>query len=568
MIRGGVASALEVPREEARSLRGPPGRSASAEDSTRIRASQFAAAALAFACGLTLYFTCAAPGVLFGDSGELQVTALLGGIPHSPGYPTFVMIGRLFTRLGWENPAFRITFMSGCFGALALALFVPIVAELAVRPLVALVGALAYGCSFTVWRSSERTEVYSLSICLALLALWRTLVALRTRRLREALLAGLLLGVTLTGHLYFMPAVTLLGLTLAGLVVRTQRRPILPLCALLAAFLIGLSPYLYLVWADVHHATMNYYQLVMQVQNPQGLPRADFDTPWKRLLWDLLGRDKYPTHPPAFDPRGLVRGVIQTGVILYLFELGPFALPLGLLGLARLWRERRGTALLLAAWLALSIPFAAALAAGVMLEIFLVPAVLMAALLSTVGLGDLLERLGAGRGPGAWRAAAAAVLALALLVLPGHPARVWADHHPLGRWRMRVEDEEAAFHPPGLFPSLRGYWEPTRFGEAAMAVLPRDALVLSDWPEFNVLRYMRYVLGARPDLTLMPTTPETLVPRLERWQREHDVTRRPIVFFTRVPRLESCYAAMDSLAVGDRRRAYVQRHPLLYPPER
>ena len=107
---------------------------------------------LTFAAALVGYTSLAAPTVMFGDSAELQTVALAGGIPHATGYPAFILLGRLFAQLPFADPAFRINFMSCCFGAATVALFVLAFTALDLSIPSALAGALALGASFTFWR--------------------------------------------------------------------------------------------------------------------------------------------------------------------------------------------------------------------------------------------------------------------------------------------------------------------------------------------------------------------------------------------------------------------------------
>ena len=65
--------------------------------------------AIVFAAALTIYLSCAAPSVMYGDSAELQAVALEGGVAHPTGYPTFILLGRLFGRVLGGDEAHRIT---------------------------------------------------------------------------------------------------------------------------------------------------------------------------------------------------------------------------------------------------------------------------------------------------------------------------------------------------------------------------------------------------------------------------------------------------------------------------
>ena len=56
------------------------------------------------------------------DGGELATAAYRLGIPHPPGYPTYVLVGRLFTLLPWGDVAHRLSLMSALFAAFACGL--------------------------------------------------------------------------------------------------------------------------------------------------------------------------------------------------------------------------------------------------------------------------------------------------------------------------------------------------------------------------------------------------------------------------------------------------------------
>jgi hypothetical protein len=55
------------------------------------------------------------------DGGDLVVAVLTGGVPHPPGYPTYLLLGSLFARLQVGGPAFRLNLMSAVSAAAAAA---------------------------------------------------------------------------------------------------------------------------------------------------------------------------------------------------------------------------------------------------------------------------------------------------------------------------------------------------------------------------------------------------------------------------------------------------------------
>ncbi|HIQ04355.1 MAG TPA: DUF2723 domain-containing protein [Anaerolineae bacterium] len=152
---------------------------------------------------LALYLRTLAPGPLPGDPGEFQVAAPLAGLAHPTGYPLYLILGWLWTRLPLGSPAWEMNLLSAMTAALVVGLFyllalqvtmdgAPRIPTLA-RRMVALGIALALAANPTLWSQSVVAEVYALHALLAILILL-TILQGRYR------LAGLFLGLGLAHH--------------------------------------------------------------------------------------------------------------------------------------------------------------------------------------------------------------------------------------------------------------------------------------------------------------------------------------------------------------------------------
>ncbi len=167
------------------------------------------------------------------DGGDLITASYTLGIPHPPGYPTYVVLGKLFSLAPLGTVAFRYNLFSAvCAAAAAGLLAAAIRAQWGER--VPQMGAAAAALSLAflplVWSQAVVAEVYSLN--LLLVAAW-LLCFVRGR----AGGSGLLLGLAITAHptsLLLLPA-ALLG---AG---ASRAR-------LLAGLGVGLLPLLLLPW--------------------------------------------------------------------------------------------------------------------------------------------------------------------------------------------------------------------------------------------------------------------------------------------------------------------------------
>lgn len=173
------------------------------------------------------------------DGGELITAVVTHGSPHPPGYPLYILAGRLAYLLPLEPVAARFNLLSAACVALATAL-VALVACRDELPFASGNGdgetAVALSLTFAfaplVWGQALITEVYGL----ALLLLAAFLYALLTRR--AAWLIGLLLGLSATAH---PTAWLMLPLTLVF-------TPRLTWPRLFVGLLLGLLPFAALPW--------------------------------------------------------------------------------------------------------------------------------------------------------------------------------------------------------------------------------------------------------------------------------------------------------------------------------
>ncbi len=510
--------------------------------------------AIAFLGALAIYSWGAAPSVLDGDPAELQTIAIAGGVAHPSGYPLYALVSHVFAALLPGDPAHRVNWMSAFFGALDVATLAGIGFELGLGGPAALAAGILLGAGFNFWAAALRAEIYTLSTFVLLLAWWATLVALRTDSPRRRIAAALLLGLTMTGQLSTAPIVAVLGLTLAWRAARAGRVvPEWPL--LVGAFGLGLTPYLVIPIADARRVGLDVLRHVDWGFFPgTGVPIGVLDTPWKRLLWVITGRDLAPGVHASLHPGDVVRAAIDGGARVVLFETGPVLAVLAIAGFFRLWRGARAEAGRQLAMIGGSILFVSCVAAGPLFPILLIPTFAILALLGARALAAATSRAG----PAArWLVPTLAVLAIA----PAHAIRLAAYDHPIppGAW---VAYEEDGARPMRLLWRFQNPGRFRAFGDAAMRVLPESSLVVSRWREMTTLYYERYALGRRPDLSYMQWTyPGTLI-RARVWQESHDLARHPIVYLRWPPEMAQHATSVDSIEVSPGYRLWFVRRPL------
>jgi len=171
---------------------------------------------------LIVYLLTLTPTVAFWDVGEFIACGFTLGIPHSPGAPTFILLGRLATLLPTPvSPAVEMNAISALASAATALLLYSIVLEMldlwndglsgekhlspAIRSVAAAVAALGYAFGHSAWFNAVEAEVYALSMFVTALALWLALRHIRGGgdQSRASLLLGIgyLLGLGAGNHL-------------------------------------------------------------------------------------------------------------------------------------------------------------------------------------------------------------------------------------------------------------------------------------------------------------------------------------------------------------------------------
>ena len=216
-------------------------------DSIRARVSPTSLAALAsFAIAAIVYARTLLPGVSFGDWAESELLLSRLGVLHPTGYPLYSLVGKLSSLVPVGSLAWRANALSAAAAAAAVGVAVLIAVRLGVRPAVAMAAALALAFTGTIWEEATFSEMNTLHLLLVALLLHRALVWRDERRTRDLLIGALLAGLCVSNHALAISVVPIVIL----FVLFDARREIVArpfvLVQSLAAFVIGLLPYLYI----------------------------------------------------------------------------------------------------------------------------------------------------------------------------------------------------------------------------------------------------------------------------------------------------------------------------------
>lgn len=206
-----------------------------------------------FAAAFALYAGTAATTVQGGDTGELALVALRGGVPHPPGYPLQAVLGRVAASIPLGDPFLRVSLLSAFAGALGAALLQRVLASLAGSEEAGAWTALFFAISPLAWGLAGVPEVFALSVVLAAFVLGASLRLSQGNALTigpRAFELGLALGLAMSNHhtAVLLVPIVLWALASTWKTAGDERRRIAGLLAirLLAGGMLGLLPYLYL----------------------------------------------------------------------------------------------------------------------------------------------------------------------------------------------------------------------------------------------------------------------------------------------------------------------------------
>ncbi len=383
-----------------------------AKSLTIDRRSWIAAGGLSFA--LTVLYLVFLPSRLTwanygGDGGDFLAAMLSGGVPHPSGYPTYMLLGRLFQLLPFGTPYWRAALLSALSVSSAAGLLCLWTAGFAAAVprqgwQTGLAAGLLWGLAPLVWSQAVIVEVYGLQALFVVLWLWWIgLLARGGRGWVVGLLAGVA-GLSTGNHL----TILLMAPAAAWWLWKAARqggaaRAVILQIALAGA---GLLVYLYLPLSASRFPPVNW-------GNPQS---------WQGFLWTVSGQPYRSLlfHLPSED----LLGRLSAWARLLIEQFALPGLVLGVVGAVQCGLKKFPQALLLWIFAAYSLFAIGYKTADSIL--YLIPALLAAAVWAGQGLVLVW--------PWMWRnlplgkAAALLLVVFIAVQLPGNARKVDPRH--------------------------------------------------------------------------------------------------------------------------------------------
>lgn len=199
---------------------------------------------LVFSVLMVFYLKTLLPTVGFWDTGELQTIASTFDIGHPTGYPTYILLGKIWlTIFPFGSVAWRMNLFSAVCLSLACGFLFLLIRKITKNSAVSVLAGLVFGFGKPIWDMAVRAEVHSLHLLFTTLIIFVFYKIIVEKQSELLLIVSLLIGLSIGNHMLSVFFLPLLGLTVL-LQIKSLNRKLLINSLLL--FLLGISVYLLL----------------------------------------------------------------------------------------------------------------------------------------------------------------------------------------------------------------------------------------------------------------------------------------------------------------------------------
>ena len=445
---------------------------------------------LLFAIGLYLYVSTLAPDLLWGDSGELQVVPMAGGLAHATGYPIYLGIAKLFLHLPLGIPPYRVNLQSAVMGALTGAEVYLVAVALGVRRAFAPFAGLMLILIPLFWWQAVIAEVYTTSSAFLAGFLLFALLWGRFQNPKYLFVGGLIGGLCLGLHFTLLLStpfiVVYLLLNKAG--ARDWKSAA---CGAGLGIAVAVIGYFILATPNPKTAQVN---VIRPSVGKYGMSSSDLDSPFGRIRFEVTAREfrggmlktdhAHLTNGTTLYKDDLAKGVGMVGLIL------------GLIGYVSLIFVKRREAALLISFSLVTAIFAITYAISDS-DVDYIPSYVVFCVMIVFGVQQIQALLVKNSSTLANRAgsAAAGVFLLGLGIFPA----VGVAFGSLQEGKITfLKGLDNAFPYPVYFPQ-----RPHQLGEDIIGRMPDGSLLLTKWQNVYPCFYVALYEDNKPNIDIV-----------------------------------------------------------------
>ncbi len=218
------------------------------------------AAAVVFAISTIVYLMTMAPTMSFWDCGEFIACSYIGGVPHPPGSPLFLILGHIFSFLPFGDHGWRTNLISVLASGFSVMLTYLIIVHLIrewkgelkeksdwyMAIFSGVIGALTFAFTHSFWFNAVETEVYASSMLFTALVVWLILVwatkANEPGNERYLLLIAYLIGLAIGVHLLNVLAIPFVALIIYYKKFEVNTKSFILMMIITAAIMLAIYP--------------------------------------------------------------------------------------------------------------------------------------------------------------------------------------------------------------------------------------------------------------------------------------------------------------------------------------
>lgn len=198
------------------------------------------------------------PDVGFWDTAIFQAAPPTLGLTHPTGYPTFNLLGWLWTTLlPLGTAAYEMNLMTAVAGALAVGMMFVLARQLGAGRLAAASTALACALMVIFWRTAGRADPHPLHVLLALVVIAVLLDWDGGRRPRTLAIAALVFGLGVGNHMLMALLAPVIGIYVVTARPSVLREP-RTIAASVLALAAGLAVYAYVPIRGAANPAIHY----------------------------------------------------------------------------------------------------------------------------------------------------------------------------------------------------------------------------------------------------------------------------------------------------------------------
>lgn len=167
-----------------------------------------------------LYIYCLPPTLApYRDAGEMACDVYTLGIPHPPGYPLYVLLGKIWTFIVPGNFAWRLNLFSAVCGILSLYLFFLVLSGY-FSPIASFLIILLFGFNFTFQTVSSVSEMYSLNFLFIVILIFLCLEIYENYSFKKIMLFSFLTGLFMTNRMDMVLALPAMLVLIAPVLIK------------------------------------------------------------------------------------------------------------------------------------------------------------------------------------------------------------------------------------------------------------------------------------------------------------------------------------------------------------